>query len=131
MAIDLMREQYDALLRDLTTLETEHPRDTLKQLTGIRDEAVIDTLVAMHVNRDTLAAFGLYLSVTAGRIDHLHRRIDTSRLAHIVAAHLSQQNNTPELARAALPASTALLGFCGAPVTFAARVAAARRSFAR
>jgi phosphoribosyl 1,2-cyclic phosphodiesterase len=46
----------------------------------------------------------------AGRLGHLHNeaaaeilaRIDTSRLAHIVAAHLSQQNNTPELARAAL-----------------------------
>jgi hypothetical protein len=25
--------------------------------------------------------FGLYLSMTAGRLDHLHRRIDTSRLA--------------------------------------------------
>lgn len=46
----------------------------------------------------------------AGRLGHLHNeaaaeilaRIDTTRLAHIVAAHLSQQNNTPELARAAL-----------------------------
>ena len=46
----------------------------------------------------------------AGRLGHLDNeaaaeilsRVDTSRLAHIVAAHLSQQNNTPELARAAL-----------------------------
>jgi phosphoribosyl 1,2-cyclic phosphodiesterase len=46
----------------------------------------------------------------AGRLGHLHNEaaagilasIDTSRLAHIIAAHLSQQNNTPELARAAL-----------------------------
>jgi phosphoribosyl 1,2-cyclic phosphodiesterase len=30
------------------------------------------------------------------------RAIDTSRLVHIVAAHLSQQNNTPALARSAL-----------------------------
>ena len=50
----------------------------------------------------------------AGRLGHLHNeaaadilaRIDTSRLVHIIAAHLSQQNNTPELARMAL--STAL-----------------------
>lgn len=28
-----------------------------------------------------LALFGLYLSMTAGRLDHLHRRIDTSTLA--------------------------------------------------
>jgi phosphoribosyl 1,2-cyclic phosphodiesterase len=46
----------------------------------------------------------------AGRLGHLDNaaaaeileRIDTSRLTHVVAAHLSQQNNTPELARAAL-----------------------------
>ena len=43
----------------------------------------------------------------AGRFGHLHNeaaaallaRIDTSQLQHIIAAHLSQQNNTPELAR--------------------------------
>jgi phosphoribosyl 1,2-cyclic phosphodiesterase len=46
----------------------------------------------------------------AGRFGHLHNeaaaeflsRIDTSRLTHVVAAHLSRQNNTPEKARAAL-----------------------------
>jgi phosphoribosyl 1,2-cyclic phosphodiesterase len=35
----------------------------------------------------------------------LLRAIDTSRLAHVVAAHLSQQNNTPALARTALAAA--------------------------
>ena len=46
----------------------------------------------------------------AGRLGHLHNeaaaailsRIDTSRLTHVVAAHLSRDNNTPELARGAL-----------------------------
>ncbi len=46
----------------------------------------------------------------AGRFGHLAndaaaellKRIDTSALRHVVAAHLSQQNNTPEHARAAL-----------------------------
>lgn len=46
----------------------------------------------------------------AGRLGHLHNEaaaallaaLDTSRLQHIVAAHLSQQNNTPARARAAL-----------------------------
>ncbi|MEP7183727.1 MAG: MBL fold metallo-hydrolase [Betaproteobacteria bacterium] len=46
----------------------------------------------------------------AGRLGHLHNeasadlltRIDTSRLKHLIAAHLSKQNNTPELARNAL-----------------------------
>ena len=42
------------------TLAVEKPRETLKQLTGIRDESVIDTLVGLHVNQDTLAAFALY-----------------------------------------------------------------------
>jgi phosphoribosyl 1,2-cyclic phosphodiesterase len=46
----------------------------------------------------------------AGRFGHLHNEaaaallaaLDTSRLQHIVAAHLSQQNNTPQKARVAL-----------------------------
>ena len=46
----------------------------------------------------------------AGRLGHLCndaaaqllRAIDTGRLRHVVAAHLSQENNTPDLARAAL-----------------------------
>ena len=46
----------------------------------------------------------------AGRFGHLHNEaaakllaaLDTSRLQHIIAAHLSQQNNTPAKARAAL-----------------------------
>jgi phosphoribosyl 1,2-cyclic phosphodiesterase len=46
----------------------------------------------------------------AGRLGHLHNeaaaailsRIDTSHLTHIVAAHLSRENNRPELARGAL-----------------------------
>ncbi len=46
----------------------------------------------------------------AGRYGHLGNhaaagllaRLDCSRLQHLVAAHLSEQNNTPELARAAL-----------------------------
>ena len=35
----------------------------------------------------------------------LLRAIDCTRLKHVVAAHLSQENNTPELARAALAAA--------------------------
>jgi phosphoribosyl 1,2-cyclic phosphodiesterase len=46
----------------------------------------------------------------AGRLGHLDNRasgeilssLDRSRLRHVIAAHLSQSNNTPELARAAL-----------------------------
>ncbi|HJU23717.1 MAG TPA: MBL fold metallo-hydrolase [Casimicrobiaceae bacterium] len=46
----------------------------------------------------------------ASRLGHLHNEaaadllcaIDTSRLRHVVAAHLSRENNTPDKARAAL-----------------------------
>ena len=49
----------------------------------------------------------------ASRLGHLDNgaaadllaRIDTSRLKHLIAAHLSRENNRPELARAALAAS--------------------------
>jgi phosphoribosyl 1,2-cyclic phosphodiesterase len=48
----------------------------------------------------------------AGRFGHLHNEasaallaaLDTTRLQHILAAHLSKQNNTPVMARAALAA---------------------------
>jgi len=48
----------------------------------------------------------------AGRLGHLDNQtsgailaaLDRSRLKHVIAAHLSQTNNTPELARAALAA---------------------------
>ena len=51
----------------------------------------------------------------AGRLGHLAntesaeivRAMDCSRLQHAIAAHLSQQNNTPELARAALAGALA------------------------
>jgi phosphoribosyl 1,2-cyclic phosphodiesterase len=50
-----------------------------------------------------------------GRVGHLSNRqaatllsgIDTDDLQHLVAAHLSEKNNTPELARAALAAALA------------------------
>ena len=51
----------------------------------------------------------------AGRFGHLHNgasaallaALDTSRLQHILAAHLSKHNNTPDMARAALSAALA------------------------
>ena len=49
----------------------------------------------------------------AGRFGHLDnqsaaallRQVDVGRLQHVVCAHLSEQNNTPQLARAALAAA--------------------------
>jgi hypothetical protein len=60
------------------TLEKEQPRETLKQLTGIEDDAIIDTLVSLHVDRDTLAAFALYPLVEVawadGKVDEAERK---------------------------------------------------------
>jgi uncharacterized tellurite resistance protein B-like protein len=71
-------KQDQALIQKIrVALEKEHPRETLKQLTGIDDESVIDTLIALHVNHDTLAAFGLYPLVEVawadGTIDERER----------------------------------------------------------
>ena len=69
-------QQLVAKLR--STLEKERPRETLKQLTGIEDEAVLDTLVALHVDRDTMAAFALYPLVEVawadGHVDETERQ---------------------------------------------------------
>jgi phosphoribosyl 1,2-cyclic phosphodiesterase len=46
--------------------------------------------------------FGHLDNAASGR---LLAALDRSRLKHVVAAHLSQQNNTAELARAALAAA--------------------------
>lgn len=57
-----------------------------------------------------LVLFGLYLSMTAGRIDHLHRRIDTSVLA--LDSHLLRRSAvSSEIATSGLldPASSMLL----------------------
>jgi len=51
----------------------------------------------------------------SGRFGHLHNEgaaallaaIDTTRLQHVIAAHLSKQNNTPDRARAALAGALA------------------------
>ena len=57
-----------------------------------------------------LALLGLYLSMTAGRLDHLHRRIDTSLLA-LDAQLLRRSSVCLELAAAGLldPATSMLL----------------------
>ncbi|MBI1394810.1 MAG: MBL fold metallo-hydrolase [Betaproteobacteria bacterium] len=71
--------------------------------------------IAIECNHDrSMLADGPYppslKSRVSGRLGHLDNAsaaglvgaIDTSRLSHVVAVHLSQSNNTPELARSAL-----------------------------
>ncbi|VAX11155.1 Metal-dependent hydrolases of the beta-lactamase superfamily I [hydrothermal vent metagenome] len=69
----------------------------------------------LECNHDVkMLAFGPYPSVlqarVGGRLGHLNnrqaadllRRVDHGRLRHLVAAHLSEKNNTPELVKEAL-----------------------------
>jgi uncharacterized tellurite resistance protein B-like protein len=79
-----IRREHQLVEKLRKQLEKEQPRETLKQLTGIQDESVIDTLVSLHVDRDTLAAFALYPLVEVawadGKVD------DREREAFLAAA---------------------------------------------
>lgn len=67
---------------------------------------VVVAVVAVVV----VALFGIYLSMTAGRLDHLHHRIDTARLA-LDAQLLRRSSVALELAGSGLldPASSLLV----------------------
>jgi len=60
------------------TLQKEHTREELIELTGIHDPAVLDTLMAMHVQKDTFAAFALYPLIEVawadGEVDEKERK---------------------------------------------------------
>lgn len=75
---EFFKKQNQALLEKLRNqLETEQPRAVLGRITGITDGKVLDTLVALHVNHETLAAFALYPLVEVawadGRVDDRER----------------------------------------------------------
>jgi len=63
-------------LRD--TLQKKHTREELEQISGIHDPGVLDTLMAMHVAKDTFAAFVLYPLVEVawadGAVDEKERK---------------------------------------------------------
>ena len=42
------------------TLAAKQTRAQLQQISGIDDDEVLDTLMSLHINGDTFAAFGLY-----------------------------------------------------------------------
>lgn len=73
---------------DALVLECNHDREML--LAGPYPARLKERIASRLGHLDNGAAAGLV------------RGIDCSRLQHLVAAHLSQQNNTPELARSAL-----------------------------
>jgi uncharacterized tellurite resistance protein B-like protein len=75
---EFFAKQEQQLLEKLRlALAKEHPRETLKKVTGIQDDKVIETLVALNVNHDTLAAFALYPLVEVawadGKVDQRER----------------------------------------------------------
>jgi hypothetical protein len=60
------------------TLQKQHTREELEEMTGIHDAGVLDTLIAMHVQKDTFAAFALYPLVevawAGGSVDEKERK---------------------------------------------------------
>ena len=75
---EFFAKQEQQLLEKLRlALAKEHPRETLKKVTGIQDDKIIETLVALNVNHDTLAAFALYPLVEVawadGKVDQRER----------------------------------------------------------
>lgn len=60
------------------TLEVQHTREELEQLTGVKDPAALDTLMAMNIAKDTFAAFALYplveIAWADGSVDEKERK---------------------------------------------------------
>ncbi len=59
-------------------------------------------LAGPYTNRLKKRVGGRYGHLNNGQAADLLRAVDTSRLQHIVATHISEKNNTPALARAAV-----------------------------
>ena len=78
------------------TLEQKQTREELEQLTGIQDAGVLDTLIAMNLDKNTFAAFGLYplveIAWADGKVDEKER-----------AAFLAAAAEHGDRARAASP----------------------------
>ena len=81
--IEAMLSGCDALV-----LECNHDREMLR--------------VSSYPQKLRERIAGRYGHLDNGAAGELLARLDTARLKHLVAAHLSQENNRPELARAAL-----------------------------
>jgi len=76
---DFFNKQSQKLVDKLReTLEKQHTREDLEQITGIHDADVLDTLMAMHLAKDTFAAFVLYPLVEVawadGAVDEKERK---------------------------------------------------------
>lgn len=76
---EFFQKQNRKLVEKLrATLEVKQTREELAQLTGIQDAAVLDTLLAMNIAKDTLAAFAIYPLVEVawadGSVDEKERK---------------------------------------------------------
>ncbi len=76
---EFFQKQNRKLVEKLrATLEQKQTREELAQLTGIKDAAVLDTLLAMNIAKDTFAAFALYPLVEVawadGAVDEKERK---------------------------------------------------------
>ena len=95
------------ILTDSGTL-TQHIVDTLQACDALVLECNHDSeLLAQSTYPAALKRriAGAYGHLENGDAAALLRRIDARRLSHVVAAHLSEENNRPELARHALAAA--------------------------
>lgn len=95
------------VLTDTGTL-TAHIEETLSGCEALVLECNHDLDMLMNgaypasLKKRVAGKFGHLDNATAGE---LLRRIDCSKLRHVIAAHLSKSNNLPELARGALAAA--------------------------
>ena len=76
---DFFQKQSQKLVDKLReTLHQKQTREELEQISGIHDAGVLDTLMAMHVAKDTFAAFALYPLVEVawadGQVDEKERK---------------------------------------------------------
>jgi uncharacterized tellurite resistance protein B-like protein len=81
---EFFKKQNQKLVDKLrATLEQKQTREELEQLTGIHDAAVLDTLIAMNLDKSTFAAFGLYPLVEVAWADG---QVDEKERAAFIAA---------------------------------------------
>jgi uncharacterized tellurite resistance protein B-like protein len=76
---EFFRKQERKLVDKLReTLQKKQTREELAEITGIQDPAVLDTLTAMNLAKDTFAAFALYplveIAWADGEVDEKERK---------------------------------------------------------
>ena len=101
---------WDLLLKGIEGLD-------IARREGVHPSVIsrIKTRVERRITAETDGKAASLKKRVAGKFGHLDNltaasllsKIDCSKLKHVIAAHLSRQNNSPELARGALAAALA------------------------